>query len=122
MICNETEVEVEAPAKSLPLYSAVKEYVPTPGFQVEQVATPAVTGAALHPDMEFAPFLKFIVPVAVFELTVAVSVFVAPYTADESVVRVVVVGFEVVVVVIVLLARLAELVESEAVLAITRKL
>ena len=61
------------------------------------------------------------VPVAVFELTVAVSVFVAPYTADGSVVRIVVVGFEVVVVVIVLLARFAVLVESDAVLARTRK-
>ena len=57
--------------------------MPTLGFQVVQVATPAVTVCELQPLIELEPFLKSTVPVAVFELTVAVRVFDAPYTTDE---------------------------------------
>jgi hypothetical protein len=59
------------------------EYVPTLGFQVVQVATPAVTVWELQPLIELEPFLKLTVPVAVFELAVAVNVLAAPYTTDE---------------------------------------
>ena len=76
---NETGSEVE-PLKLLsPLYTAViLEYVPTLGFQVVHVATPAVTVCESQPVMEVEPFLKLTVPVAVFELMVAVSVLAAP--------------------------------------------
>lgn len=56
-----------------------------------QVAIPAVTVCELHPVIELKPFLKLTVPVAAFELTVAVRVFVAPYVVVVScVVKVVV--------------------------------
>jgi hypothetical protein len=61
----------------------ILEYVPTLGFQVVQVATPAVTVWELQPLIELEPFLKLTVPVAVFELTVAVNVLAAPYMTDE---------------------------------------
>jgi hypothetical protein len=58
-------------------------YVPTAGFQVVQVATPEVIGAAVHPEIGVPLFENENVPVTVEGTTLAVKVTALPYVTKE---------------------------------------